>query len=1149
MRSSRWLALLSLSLFACSSPTPAPDAATDGGMDGGGPLIDVIARPDSGVCEDLDDDGHRSAACGGDDCDDNNARRFPGNREVCDPLGLDEDCDLCTVGEVTATGRGGDSDRDQDGFASRACFNVIATGAPLPVCSTPTLDDAGDASATAASIRVTSTRVEGTDCEDDPAAGGGTRNPAARESCNLVDDDCDGIVDNDLGLICYEDRDLDGYAAMGAARLMMAQCSICPRGYTARAPVERDVDCNDTIGGAVDGARVYPRARDVCNAIDDDCDPSTLDGADDMSIGLVCTTMSVDGGVGRCQSGRYICGATGLTCATSTAVNEMCNAIDDDCDGMTDETFCVDSTIDALGRQTAESGFGACVAGNRCAIGRCVDGRASCDGDATNGCEVDTRTNSDHCGACGARCNGQPCVNGVCAGAPSIRSVATGAAHVCVALADGSVQCWGANSLGQLGDGTATDRALPAPVADLSSVVELSAGAAHTCARSMDGSVRCWGDNGRGQIGASGVGGTRRTPTNVLDVTDAVELTSGPQHTCVRRATGAVLCWGANDSGELGRSTVGGSYGRPDPVVGLTNVAEISAGGVSGSGVYRAHTCARLADNTMRCWGNNARRQLGDRTSIDRASPVAPAEVRDPVVEIAAGGEHTCVRRMDGAVFCWGANDQGQTSDAPAPARPATRVVGVGAGATALEASGDSSSALLGNRLFYWGTNSDLQLTRSVQPRTFLEIATELTAVGPVDLVRIGSGTFRSATATNPEGGFVCARQTSGALRCWGANDRGQLGDGTTVARMLPTTALVSTPSAQVVAGAEFTCVRRAAGSVVCVGDNRSGQAGNGMVGRADTPVEVVGLSNAVDLAAGYRHACAVLSTGAVRCWGENRVGQLGDGTTITPRLALVTAQGITNATRVAVSDQFSCARSADGTVRCWGDNRDGIIGNGTAGMVPALTPQLVSSVTNAVSITVGLRHVCALLATGSVRCWGNNDEGQLGDGTLVARSTPTLVTGLSDAVEIAAGEHFTCARRVSGSVVCWGRNIEGQLGDGTRTSRLVPTAVLSLSDAVELSLGAGSACVRRASGSVVCWGRDSVGQLGDGAIGPDTTAPNLSSPVSGITDALQITVGIDHACARRASGQVVCWGNASTARLGPAAMNPTASPVPFIGQ
>ncbi|MFO0558778.1 MAG: MopE-related protein [Polyangiales bacterium] len=1111
----RPLSLLGSLLFlqACAGPMPVPDASAQDGGNSDVSSMDIVPR-DTGVCVDNDNDGHPSAACGGDDCDDNNPRRNPGIREVCDNLGVDEDCDLCTVAEVSATGRGGDGDRDEDGFFSRNCFNAIGANDTPPMCTATV--DAGVADGGGRSfdpVAVSPSEVRGTDCADDPAAGGASRSPASAEICNNLDDDCDNEVDNGVGLRCYQDNDRDGYAAVGAMTLAMPQCMVCPSGWTSRAPQGAEVDCNDAppADGSRGGMDIHPRASDLCNGVDDDCDPMTLDGTNDLRIDAVC---SMTGGVGRCSTGRNVCEPmTGLRCAPTVAVREMCNAEDDDCDGMRDESLCVDSTIDPLGRQTAPSGFGVCIAGNRCQIGVCVPGRASCDNDATNGCETDLRADANHCGACGASCYGEACVNGSCQRLPNALSFSVGARHACAVLPNRTVVCWGSNDNGQLGDGTNTDRSQPVAVLSLSDAVEVSAGATSTCARRTNGTVLCWGANSSAQLG-DGTTVARRSPTAVVGLVDAVEISVAYRHACARRMNGQVVCWGANDFGQLGIGRASPFERAPQTVVNITNAVELALGG-GDSGVGSGFSCARLATGQVQCWGANNMGVLGNGLLAGSShTPVTVMGISRAVTQISAGTTHACALLSDGNVGCWGVTSMwGPAAGARAmftlvsPFRNAAGIAAASHGTCAWFANG-GAACVGGNQ---WGqTGSNLM---------DLAFPAPVPVQGVMDFARLEGGSSISDS-------FVCGRRTNNAILCWGSNAVGQLGDGTTVRRGFPARTLLTSAYGAVSGGRDFTCARRAFGEVACWGSNASAQFGNGAMTSSPFPTPVSLLTDAVQVASGRGHSCAIRSTGQVFCWGDNRVAQLGNGgtaTTLTPTAVL----GITDAVELSAGAVHTCVRRANGTVMCWGDNVSGQLGDGST--LRRMTPSTVMGLTDALSISAGEAHTCAVSESRGVLCWGSNTDGQLGEGTLMNRLLPTPSATVAAAVEVLASAGFTCARSASGSVSCWGRNAGGQLGDGTTAAHLTPAPVMGLTNAVELVRGTSHVCARLADGAVACWGDNNAGQLGDNS----STRRLTPTRVTGLTNAVSLGAGDQHTCARRSNGTLFCWGANDTNQLG----------------
>jgi alpha-tubulin suppressor-like RCC1 family protein len=205
-------------------------------------------------------------------------------------------------------------------------------------------------------------------------------------------------------------------------------------------------------------------------------------------------------------------------------------------------------------------------------------------------------------------------------------------------------------------------------------------------------------------------------------------------------------------------------------------------------------------------------------------------------------------------------------------------------------------------------------------------------------------------------------------------------------------------------------------------------------------------------------HACAVTSAGGAVCWGANFSGQLGDGTT-TDRTVPVAVSGLTNVAAMAVGSSQTCALTSEGSVSCWGYNADGQLGDGTTTnrSTPVAVNGLASEVT---AIATGGLHTCALTSGGGVLCWGDNEDGALGDGTTTNHPAPVAVSGLASRVTaIAAGAAHTCALSSGGGVSCWGYNFYGQLGDGTTTQRNAPVAVSGLPSVIALAGGLPHLC------------------------------------------------------------------------------------------
>ena len=347
--------------------------------------------------------------------------------------------------------------------------------------------------------------------------------------------------------------------------------------------------------------------------------------------------------------------------------------------------------------------------------------------------------------------------------------------------------------------------------------------------------------------------------------------------------------------------------------------------------------------------------------------------------------------------------------------------------------------------------------------------------------------------------GHSCSSTILGEVQCWGLNDSGQLGDDTTTTRAYPApvSGLGASPIISVGTGEAFSCALNALGEMLCWGDNAQGQLGDGTRNSSLVPIMVNGLGGTVEsFSPGRTHVCAVLTNGNAVCWGDNATGQLGIGNFF-DRLVPTQISGLAGLiASVASGYDHTCAVTILGDAYCWGNNFFGQLGDGT--FVEKLIPVPVDGLTGTgVRIAfvdeaaAGEFHTCIRTPMGDAYCWGDNISGQVGNAvTGTPHTAPVAVAGLAGSIQqIATGKAFTCALLNSGGIECWGENMDGQLGDGSTIDRFSPAGVTSLSTGVTaIGLGDLHACAQTISGFRYCWGDSFYGQLGNGS----TTSSSL---------------------------------------------------------
>jgi alpha-tubulin suppressor-like RCC1 family protein len=346
-------------------------------------------------------------------------------------------------------------------------------------------------------------------------------------------------------------------------------------------------------------------------------------------------------------------------------------------------------------------------------------------------------------------------------------------------VSGGTVACWGANTYGQLGDGTLLDRDAPVRVVGLSGVTAIACGAYHTCAIVSGGAVECWGSSADGKLGNGSVYDSP-TPVAVSNLSGVTAIAAGFSHTCTAGYDGVARCWGSNASGQLGDGTTT-TRSTPVAVAGLqTNARQVAAGG--------AHSCALLTSGGIECWGSNAYGQLGNGTTTDSVTPVVAVTAQYGANSVSAGGYHTCgvvwvsvpPVSLQSTVQCWGYNGYGELGNGTTT-NSSTPVKVMNADyCTVVVAGVFHSCALFTNSpVQCWGDGSAGQLGNGATSNSSTPVAT--TAVTTV------SGPYCTGTglaASNANG--TCALSVGAQVECWGNNSNGQLGNATTTSSSSP---------------------------------------------------------------------------------------------------------------------------------------------------------------------------------------------------------------------------------------------------------------------------------------------------------------------------------------------------------------------------
>jgi RHS repeat-associated protein len=710
-------------------------------------------------------------------------------------------------------------------------------------------------------------------------------------------------------------------------------------------------------------------------------------------------------------------------------------------------------------------------------------------------------------------------------------SVAGGGGALFVVRDDGSVMAAGLNASGQLGDGTTTERRSPVLIRGLSGVRMVAAGphlssesASDMLAVTNAGALWATGANTDGELG-DGTTTARSTPELIGGLSSVVQASEGLNYSLAVQSNGDAWAWGSNSYGQLGLGSMTNEH-TPQQITGLSNVTQVAAGIFTGY--------ALESNGSLWAWGDNNHGQLGNGTTTNETSPHEVPSLSG-VTQVAAGNDDVLVVKSDGSVWAWGANEDGKLGDGTTTDHHSPEKITVLEGVDVVQviAGQGFSAALAQNGTVYaWGNNNRGQLANGKEGEDILTPAqvpglsgVSQIATGGANTIAVVNGSIEvwgqntngelgDGGTTNkdaPEqanvflagtrislaagGGDVFVVRDDGSVMAAGANASGQLGDGTTSERRSPVAIRGLSGVRMVAAGPRLTSENPSdtlavttSGALWATGANVDGELGDGTTTARSTPELISGISSVAQASEGFDYSLAVKSNGSVWSWGENNYGQLGLGSTTNEH----TPQQVTslsNIVSVAAGVYTGYAVQSNGTLWAWGDNNHGQLGNGNT--TNESSPHEVPGLSGITQVSGGNGYVLALKAGGSVWAWGANENGKLGDGTTTERHSPEKITALEgvDIVQVLAGQSFSAALAQNGTVYMWGSNGKGQFGNGSESEgSLTPVQITGLSGVSQIAAG-GATVLALANNAIEVWGQNTNGELGD------TTTTNKDTP------------------------------------------------------
>lgn len=671
-------------------------------------------------------------------------------------------------------------------------------------------------------------------------------------------------------------------------------------------------------------------------------------------------------------------------------------------------------------------------------------------------------------------------------GSLSWLSVSAGTSYAVGIANNNLLYGWGINNAGQMADRTTIAKSSPVQLSEYS-WNSVAAGIDHVLAIRNDTTLWTWGNSAAISL--------------LVQPQSWSQISSGASHTLAIRSDGALFAWGIGTSGQLGDGTV---ISKSSPtVVGTSSWSSVSAG--------TNFSLATDSNGRLFGWGLNTSYQLGDTTIASKSSPVLIDA--GSWTNISAGDTHAFAITSDNKLYGWGQNSVGQVTAMNISTSPwATISVGE---RVVLGTHSDGT-------LYAWGSNTTLGL-----------------GVGSINRSSPVSVTSGSWTSVATQNGFSLAIRSDGLLFGWGNNTGGQLGLNDTINRSSPIQIGSDSWTKVAVTGSSAAAIRND-GTLWTWGLNNAGQVGDGTTINKSNPVQIGTSSwSLIDGGAGW--VIGLTIDGIINTWGNNVNGVLGDGTTINKSAPTLLGGGYSTSsfTQVTAGSGHILATLTNNLLFAWGLNDIGQLGDNT--IISKSTPVQVANITNtnySWTFIFGGNRSSGGLYNNTLYMWGLNASGELGDGTTINKSTPVIINNTYSWLT-AAGEKTltnvggaTIAIRNDGIAFVWGNNSNGQLGNGTTINRSSPIILgatlisapvqVGASSWSQISAGTSFSVGINTTGLLYAWGQNNLSQLGN------ASTNNVESGMVQVTTGswTNIAAGTNHTLAIKSDNTLWAWGN-----------------------